>query len=137
MSGAQVSVGSRWRSPDVSLRVDGTLVHEGPLALATAANGRFFGGGMAVAPEAQPDDGLFDVVVIPGLSRARLLFELPRIYRGTHIGVRGVTLHRGRRLEADAAPGSVRIEVDGEPLGTLPASFELLPAAIALVGAAS
>jgi diacylglycerol kinase (ATP) len=89
---------------------------------------------MQVAPRAEPADGLFDVVVIPGFSKARLLRELPRIYRGTHLAVPEVSFHRGRHIEADAAPGRVWVEIDGEPLGTLPASIEVLPAAISVLG---
>ncbi len=124
-----------WRSPDVTLRLDGVLVHEGPLALATAANGRFFGGGMQVSPEALPDDGLLDVVVIPDVGKARMVALLARSYRGTHLAHPAVSLHRGRTLEADAEPGRVWLEIDGEPLGTLPARFELLPGAVGVIGA--
>jgi YegS/Rv2252/BmrU family lipid kinase len=123
-----------YQPPPVALRVDGSLVHDGPLVLATAANGRYFGGGMHVAPEARPDDGLLDVVVVPGVSKLRLLRQLPDIYRGTHLGLDPVRSHRGLLLEADAAPGSVWIEVDGEPLGTLPARFEILPGSVSVVG---
>jgi YegS/Rv2252/BmrU family lipid kinase len=125
---------TRYRPEEVRIRVQGELVHEGPLVLGTAANGRFFGGGMQVAPRAEPADGLFDVVVIPGFSKARLLRELPRIYRGTHLDVPEVSFHRGQRVEAEAAPGRVWVEVDGEPLGTLPASIEVLPNAISVLG---
>ena len=125
---------TRYRPEEVRIRVEGELVHDGPLVLGTAANGRFFGGGMQVAPRAEPADGLFDVVVIPGFSKARLLRELPRIYRGTHLEVPEVSLHRGQCIEADAAPGKVWVEIDGEPLGTLPASIEVLPAAISVLG---
>ena len=125
---------TRYRPEEVRIRVEGELVHDGPLVLGTAANGRFFGGGMQVAPRAEPADGLFDVVVIPGFSKARLLRELPRIYRGTHLDVPEVSLHRGQCIEADAAPGKVWVEIDGEPLGTLPASIEVLPAAISVLG---
>ena len=125
---------NRYRPEAVRIRVDDELVHDGPLVLGTAANGRFFGGGMQVAPEAQPADGLFDVVVIPGFSRLRLLRELPRIYRGTHLEVPDVSLRRGRCIQAEAAPGSVWIEIDGEPLGTLPARMEVLPDAISVLG---
>jgi len=135
---------ARWKSPPVTLRLDGEVVHEGPLALAAAANGRFFGGGMQVAPEARPDDGLLDVVVIPGLARIQLAAKLPLIYRGSHLGQPGARLLRGRRLEAEPdsaeaagaeADTAVWVEVDGEPLGTLPAEIEILPGAIAFVGA--
>jgi YegS/Rv2252/BmrU family lipid kinase len=125
---------ARYQPEEVRIRVHGELVHDGPLVLGTAANGRFFGGGMQIAPRAEPADGLFDVVVIPGFSKARLLRELPRIYRGTHLAVPEVSFHRGRHIEADAAPGRVWVEIDGEPLGTLPASIEVLPAAISVLG---
>lgn len=127
---------ARWKSPPVTLRLDGEALHEGPLALAAAANGRFFGGGMQVAPQARPDDGLLDVVVISGLPRLQLAAKLPLIYRGAHVGQPGARLLRGRRLEAEsAADTAVWVEVDGEPLGTLPAEIEILPGAIAFVGA--
>jgi YegS/Rv2252/BmrU family lipid kinase len=125
---------TRYRPEEVRIRVQGELVYEGPLVLGTAANGRFFGGGMRVAPRAEPADGLFDVVLIPGFSKPRLLRELPRIYTGTHLEVPEVSFHRGQRVEAEAAPGRVWVEIDGEPLGTLPASIELLPSAITVLG---
>jgi YegS/Rv2252/BmrU family lipid kinase len=125
---------TRYRPEEVRIRVEGELVHDGPLVLGTAANGRFFGGGMHVAPRAEPADGLFDAVVVPGFSRVRLLRELPRIYRGTHLEVPEVSLHRGQCIEAEAAPGKVWVEIDGEPLGTLPARIEVLPAAISVLG---
>jgi diacylglycerol kinase (ATP) len=125
---------TRYRPEMVRIRVEGELVHDGPLVLGTAANGRYFGGGMRIAPRAEPADGLFDVVVIPGFSKLRLLGELPRIYRGSHLEVPAVSFHRGQRIEAEAAPGRVWMEIDGEPLGTLPASIEVLPAAISVLG---
>ncbi len=131
----------RYGQPPVRLRVDGDAIHEGPLTLATAANGRWFGGGMHVAPRARPDDGLLDVVVVPAYSRLRLLRELPRIYAGTHLDVAGVALRQGRVLEAEpVAEGPeaepIWIELDGEALGTLPARFEVRPGAVRLVGGA-
>jgi len=122
----------------VELRLDGEVIHQGPLVLAAAANGRYFGGGMQVAPDARPDDGLLDVVVVPGLSKPRLLAELPRLYRGTHIGVGGVHARRGRVLEAASLGGEPPwVEIDGEPLGRVPARFEILPGALTLVGGAA
>lgn len=127
---------ARHRPDPVALRVDGTLVHEGPLVLAAAANGRFFGGGMCIAPHARSDDGALDVVAVAGLGRAALVRKLPRLYRGTHLADPAVRSWRGRALEAEALAGAVPIELDGEPLGRLPARFEVLPAALTLIGPA-
>jgi diacylglycerol kinase (ATP) len=131
----------RYRAADhpVELRLDGELAHRGPIALATAANGRWFGGGMHVAPEARADDGLLDVVVIPGLSKLRLVAELPGLYAGRHVRVPGVLSLRGRRLEATPVDGAEPpwVEIDGEPLGRLPATFEVLPGALRIAGAAA
>jgi YegS/Rv2252/BmrU family lipid kinase len=121
----------------VRVRVDGALVHDGPLVLATAANGRYFGGGMQVAPDARLDDGLLDVVVLSEVPKLQLLRKLPLVYRGAHLRDPAVSFHRGRVVEAEAAQGSVALELDGEPLGALPATFEVLPGALRLLGAAA
>jgi diacylglycerol kinase (ATP) len=127
---------ARWRCRPVTLTLDGQVVFEGPIVLAAAANGRYFGGGMQVAPQARIDDGLLDVVVVPELSRLELLRKLPRIYAGTHLEDPATRLHRGRTLEALAEPGCVPVEVDGEPLGTLPLTVEVMPGALSVIGPA-
>ena len=125
---------ARHRPQPVRVEVDGALVHEGPLVLAAAANGRFFGTGMCIAPEARTDDGLFDLVAVRALGRAQLLRKLPLIYRGANLGDAAVGAWRGRIVEAEPMDGPVPIELDGEPLGRLPARFEVLPAALMLIG---
>jgi diacylglycerol kinase (ATP) len=127
----------QYRGARVTLRVDGEVVHDDRLILATGANGRYFGGGMQVAPEARIDDGLLDVVIISNLSIPKLLTKLPKIYAGTHLADPATALHRGRVIEADAAPGLVKLELDGEPLGTLPARYEVLPGALSVFGPAA
>lgn len=124
-----------FRSREVTVRVDGALLYAGPLVFATAANGRYFGGGMHVAPQAVPDDGLLDVVVVRDAPRTRLLRQIPGIYKGNHLDQPEVSVARGARIEAEAEPGQVWIELDGEPLGTLPARFQVLPGALAWIGA--
>ena len=108
-------------------------MHDDGLVLATGANGQWFGAGMHVAPEAVLDDGLLDVVVVRALSRPALLAKLRKIYAGTHLSDPAVRHARGRVVEADAPPGLVPLELDGEPLGTLPARLEVLPAALRVV----
>ncbi len=123
----------RYRSLPIRVRVDGKPVFEGPVVVGAAANGRCFGGGMRVAPEAQPDDGLLDVVIQPGRSRLALLAKFPGIYRGRHLADPEVCACRGRVIELDAEPGSVRLEADGDPRGTLPARIEVLPGALSFL----
>lgn len=125
---------ARYTSPHVSVRLDGELIHDGPLLMAAAANGRYFGGGMHLAPRARIDDGLFDVVVIAGLTKGGVIRNLPSIYRGAHLDNPAVRYVQGRCLEAEAHGDAVWIELDGEPLGMLPARFEVLPGAIELIG---
>lgn len=123
----------RFRCRPVRLRLDGRVVFEGPLVLCAVANGGWFGGGMHVAPAARLDDGLLEVVVVRELSRPRLVAKLATIYRGTHLDDPAVAHFRGRLLEAEAAAGEVPIEVDGDPLGCLPARVEIVPGAVSLL----
>jgi YegS/Rv2252/BmrU family lipid kinase len=125
---------ARYRSGPVSISVDGELVFDGPLSVAAVANGPYFGGGMRVAPNARIDDGLFDWVIVPGMSRCALLREFPLLYRGSHIRDPQILQGRGRVIEACGVAGPIRLDVDGESLGVLPARFELLPGAITLIG---
>ena len=126
---------AQYRSQQVAITIDGEKFFEGRLVLAAAANGRYFGGGMHVAPDAKIDDGQLDLVVVPHLTTAQLLSRLPSLYRGTHVrDPRATRVARGSVIEADAEPGTVLLDIDGEQLGTLPARFEILPRAITLFG---
>jgi diacylglycerol kinase family enzyme len=118
----------------VALRVDGELVCDGRLALVAAANGRQFGSGMRIAPDARLDDGFLDVVCVAGARGVGLIPRLFKLYDGTILADPVVSFRRGRRVEADAAPGAVLLELDGEPVGALPAQIEILPGALSVIG---
>ena len=124
----------KYKNQRVRIRVDDTLDDVFTINTAAACNGRYFGGGMKMAPEAEPDDGLFDIVIIGGLSKLRSLRETKLIYDGAHIGRDNVTSLRGRKLVAtpEAGESDVLLDVDGEAPGTLPATFEILPKALRL-----
>ncbi len=126
----------RFRCRPVKIRLDGEDIYEGAPVLCAVANGAWFGGGMHVAPAARLDDGLLDVVIVSQVSKPGLVARLPSLYRGTHVEDPIVSQHRGRVLEAAAEPGTVPLEVDGDPLGTLPIRVELLPGALSLLGPA-
>ena len=95
------------------------------------ANGRYLGGGMKICPDAEPDDGLFDVLLIGDISKRDLVMTLPKIYRGTHLPHPKAELLRGAEVTIDA-PIALPVELDGEQPGTTPATFEVVPGALRL-----
>jgi YegS/Rv2252/BmrU family lipid kinase len=125
---------ARYRPAPATVRVDGELVHDGPVTVVAVANGRWFGGGMHVAPEAKIDDGLLDVVIVRDQPTSRLLSKLPLLYTGRHLDDPICRWVRGRVIEAEAEPGAVLLDIDGEPLGSLPTRIEVLPQALWLIG---
>ncbi len=125
---------TRHRSAPISIRVDAENVFEGPLCVAAVANGPCFGAGMWIAPDARIDDGAFDWVIVPGMSRLALLRKLPLLYSGSHLRDPRILHGRGRVIEARPVDGAIRLEVDGESLGVIPARFEILPGALTLMG---
>ncbi|HEY8429087.1 MAG TPA: diacylglycerol kinase family protein [Sandaracinaceae bacterium] len=112
---------------------DGEPREHAPLTVAVA-NGRFFGGGMQIAPRAEIDDGFFDVVSLD-MSPWESLALTTAIYRGTHLARPDVTCTRARRVRAEPLDGErVLIDLDGEGPGMLPATFEIRPRALLLRG---
>jgi len=104
------------------------------IKVCAVANGRYFGGGMYIAPEASLDDGLFDVVSVGDVSRWELLTSGHRLYRGTHLTLDKVSHRRARRVVAEPlSSGEVLLDVDGEVPGKLPATFTNLHKALAVV----
>jgi YegS/Rv2252/BmrU family lipid kinase len=101
-------------------------------------NGRYFGGGMHVAPMAAIDDGRFEVVSIDGASKAALLMHSRRIYDASHLSAPGVTHFACDRIAMDIEDESSRgvflLDVDGEPLGGLPLDVRLEAKALRLLG---
>lgn len=97
------------------------------ISVVACANGRWFGGGMQIAPDARIDDGLFDVVTLPAQSLADYLLRGHRVYAGTHVTMPGVTVERAHRVVAEPFDPDepVLLDVDGEAPGRLPATFEL------------
>jgi diacylglycerol kinase (ATP) len=127
---ATLAVFSRWRNDEVEVTVDGAA-HRGRMHDVVVANGRYFGGGMMICPGAEPDDSLFDVLLIGDLTKRDLLMTLPKTYRGRHLPHPKATLLRGARVEIET-PEPLPVELDGEQPGTTPASFEIVPGALRL-----
>lgn len=127
---ATLTVFSGWRSGEVTVRVDGEE-HTGRMHDVIVANGRYLGGGMKMLPDAEPDDGRFDVLLIGDLTKRDLLLTLPKTYLGRHLPHPKATLLGGSTVEIEA-PEPLPVELDGEQPGTTPVRFEIVPRALRL-----
>jgi diacylglycerol kinase (ATP) len=119
-----------WRNTDVTVTLDDGE-RRGRMHDVIVANGRWHGGGMMLAPGAEPDDGVFDVVLIGDVSKLDFLTTAPKIYKGRHVSHPKVEVLRSATVAVDA-PERLPIEVEGEQVGTTPARFELVPGALRL-----
>jgi diacylglycerol kinase family enzyme len=120
-----------FEKPSVRVSLGGGAESQLTVANFCVANARYFGGGMKIAPDAKLDDGLFDVVAVGDVSAATILTNSYRLYLGTHLGMSEVNHARARRVSArPASDDEVKLEVDGELVGRLPAEFEILPDAL-------
>ncbi len=127
---ATLAVFFGWQIGELRVTVDGET-REGRMIDAMVCNGRYLGGGMMMCPDAEPDDGLFDVMLIGDVTKRDLAFVLPKTYKGTHLPHPRLEVLRGRVVTVDA-PEPLPLELDGEQPGTTPARFEILPRALRL-----
>jgi YegS/Rv2252/BmrU family lipid kinase len=118
-----------WENTEVTVRLDGGEERRGLMHDVVVANGAWHGGGMKLAPDALPDDGLFEVVLIGDVGKVDFLTTAPKIYKGRHVEHAKVEVVRSKRVEVDAAE-RLPIEVEGEQVGTTPAVFEVVPGAL-------
>ncbi len=123
-----------YKNAPVRVKVDGKVWLEAPIFNVALANGRFFGGGMLIAPDADPADGLLDVVALHDLSLVQSVALAKYIYKGSHLGQSGVSVTRGKVVEAEpmASSTEVLVDMDGETPGRLPLRAELAPGALRL-----
>jgi diacylglycerol kinase (ATP) len=125
---ATLAVFARWSVTEVEVTVDGqsrtARMHD-----VIIANGPYIGGGMKICPDAEPDDGVLDVLLIGDLTKRDLLFTLPKTFRGTHLPHPKAELLRGRQITVES-PDPLPLELDGEQPGTTRARFEIVPRAL-------
>ncbi|HEX5146601.1 MAG TPA: diacylglycerol kinase family protein [Conexibacter sp.] len=120
-----------WRAARFELELDGEpLVHVGYNV--AAANGRQYGGGMRIAPDASLQDGEFDVVTVADVPRRRFLRGLPRVFSGRHVANEEVDVRHARELRI-AADRPFALYADGDPIAELPATVRTLPAAVRVI----
>jgi diacylglycerol kinase (ATP) len=127
---ATLAVFFGWQTGEMRVTVDGES-RSGRMIDAVVCNGRYLGGGMMMCPDAEPDDGVFDVLLIGDVTKRDLLLVLPKTYKGNHLPHPRLELLRGKVITVESAE-PLPIELDGEQPGTTPARFEVLSRALRL-----
>ncbi len=120
-----------YKNKDITLKLDGEAT-EKRVCTVIMNNGRYGGGGMFTAPDADIADGLFDVMIIGNVSKPDLLVSLPRVYKGTHLTHPKVTMKRAKEIEISSRH-KMPLQADGELLGDVPARIRILPAALKII----
>ena len=117
---------------EVQVQLDEQTERRMRIAEFCVANARYYGGGMKIAPDAKFDDGFFDIVTIGDASSFRILANAPRLYFGAHLRMNEVTHALARQVVARPVrkEEEIRVELDGEVVGRLPATFEVMPRAL-------
>lgn len=123
----------RFKAERFHLVIDG-VSHDVEAMLIAIANGPSYGGGMLVCPDASYTDGLFDVMVLSPLGKARFISLFPRVYSGRHIEHPSVNVLRGRQIRME---GQAVTYADGERVGTLPRDLLVVPGALKVWRAAT
>ncbi len=120
------------QSFEASIYIDQQEIFRGKLTELALANGRFFGGGMMIAPNAEIDDGRLDIILIEDMKKMELLKCLPQVYSGKHQSHPKVRMYKGQKIDI-ACSQKIWMEMDGETPGTSNLKVELIPAAVRLV----
>jgi YegS/Rv2252/BmrU family lipid kinase len=101
----------------------GTLMDE-EVFNGTIAICRYNGGGMIPNPYAVPDDGIFDITAYSKIARLKVATSVGKLYNGTIETLKEAHLFTAKEVHIDSTPG-IRLETDGELLGTTPFRFEM------------
>jgi YegS/Rv2252/BmrU family lipid kinase len=123
-----------YQAPLVAIEYDGQTVTQ-PALMVSVMNGQRMGGGFLMAPQGQPDDGLFDLCIARQVSRARIFALIPHFLRGTQATQEPIRTGRARRVVVTAVEGVLPAHADGETLCTdgRRLELELLPRQIEVI----
>jgi YegS/Rv2252/BmrU family lipid kinase len=120
-----------WKPGRFTLRVDDERLRVSGYSI-SVANNRAFGGGMYIAPDAELDDGEFDIVTVGEVSKLRFVGNLPKVFKGTHVDEDEVKVFRAQHLELTASR-PFPVYADGEHLTDLPVSLRVLPRSLSVI----
>ncbi|MCK4890745.1 MAG: diacylglycerol kinase family lipid kinase [Candidatus Aminicenantes bacterium] len=114
-----------YKSKNVNITINDEKKISGKYLIGAIANGGIFGGGMIIAPDAQIDDGYFDLVLVKEMKKFEIIRNTHHLYRGTIINHPKVEVHRVKKLEV-SSEDDINIEFDGELGGKIPVRFEII-----------
>lgn len=118
---------------EVWIDIDGVEMKKNIMLIAVA-NGRCYGGGMKIAPEARIDDGYFDICIVNKISKGKLLRLFPTIFSGKHLLVDEVELLRGKSIKIESREKLI-LNMDGDIGGETPVCVEMLKNGIRVMAA--
>jgi YegS/Rv2252/BmrU family lipid kinase len=118
-----------FKASRVTVQLDKNEPRTEKLIGVVVGNGVYCGGGMKLTPAAKPDDGQFDVLLIHDMYLPTRIWNFPKIYTGSHVDSPHFTIYRSKEIKVDSED-SVLVEADGELLGKVPCSVEMLHAAL-------
>lgn len=121
---------SAYHNVEIRLDLDGQR-QDARICSVVIANGSYYGAGMHIAPGADLQDGLFEVLVIGDLSKLELVQAFPRAYLGTHVGHPKVRMKKASLVSVESDE-RILIQADGELVGEGPARFQILPSALTI-----
>jgi YegS/Rv2252/BmrU family lipid kinase len=120
-----------WKPARFTIRVDEERMRISGYSV-SVANNSTFGGGMRIAPEAELDDGEFDIITVGDVGKLRFVGNLPKVFKGTHVDQDEVRAFRAPHLELSASR-PFPVYADGEHLTDLPVSLRVLPRALSVL----
>jgi YegS/Rv2252/BmrU family lipid kinase len=120
----------KFKPQRITVECDGDRFFEGPSYLLAVANGRFFGRGMRVAPDARVDDGLFEVVLVEGMPRGRILLALRTVFSGRHLLRKDVHHRRAASVRVHSDDGPLCLDLDGEEALGQDLHYVVMPGAL-------
>lgn len=115
-----------YNSKKVKIRIDEMEFTKNAILIAIA-NGKYFGGGMMIAPDAEIDDGLLEICIVNHLSKSKLLALFPSIFKGTHIHIKPtVEMYKGKEITIENIEGEMVANGDGNLIGTTPLNVKII-----------
>ena len=121
-----------YKNKNFIITIDDEIIINERLNSIVVANGRYFGGGMEIAPLAKIDDGVFDIIILGDLSKLELLQNFPKIYKGTHLSYHKIIRYVGKSIKVTCQEKAL-VELDGEQPGTIEAEYQILPQCIKVI----